>query len=113
MIFNLIEEKLSMKEESNDSEQAKRVEEPQIIWYVYMCISQSAHYYVGISPNPEERVIKHNSGDGSKMAKDQGLFTLVYISKPFPSKSLARKREIQLKGWTRIKKEKLISGAWE
>jgi hypothetical protein len=28
----------------------------------------------------------------------------------YPNKSEARKREIQLKGWTRIKKEKLIRG---
>ena len=54
----------------------------------------------------------HNQGYGSKMAKDQGKFELVYTSDSFASKSEARKREIQLKGWSRLKKEKLISGEY-
>ena len=81
-------------------------------WYVYICESKAHHYYVGISPTPLERVAEHNLGVGSKMARDQGTFTLKYISEPFNNKSAARKREIQLKGWTRSKKEKLISGEW-
>jgi len=47
------------------------------------------------------------------MAVQQGPFVLVYVSKEFPNKSLARKREIQIKKWTRDKKEKLISGEWK
>ena len=82
-------------------------------WYVYICNSNAGHCYVGISPDPEKRTAKHNSGEGSKMAKDQGKFTLVYVSKSFPDKSTARKQELQLKSWTREKKEKLISGEWE
>jgi len=46
------------------------------------------------------------------MAKQQGPFTLVYISTQFSNKSQARKREIQLKKWSREKKEKLINGEW-
>ncbi len=81
-------------------------------WFVYICESKSRHYYVGISPNPVGRVSKHNSSSGAKMAKDQGGFELLYVSNPFPNKSAARRREIQLKGWTREKKEKLIIGSW-
>jgi len=47
------------------------------------------------------------------MASDQGSFRLMYVSKPYSDKSIARKREIQIKGWTRLKKEKLIKGEWE
>jgi predicted GIY-YIG superfamily endonuclease len=82
-------------------------------WYVYICKSAASHYYVGISPDPAERLVKHNSGLGSKMARDQGVFTLLYVSRPFSSKSQARKREIQIKGWSREKKEKLINGEWQ
>jgi predicted GIY-YIG superfamily endonuclease len=82
-------------------------------WYVYICRTSADHYYVGISPNPIARLSRHNSGNGSKMARDQGKFELLYISSPFPDKSTARKREIQVKGWTRAKKEKLIAGTWQ
>ena len=45
-----------MKSESNDSEQAKRVEEPPKSWYVYICESKARHYYVGISHDPIDRI---------------------------------------------------------
>lgn len=82
-------------------------------WYVYICESSARHYYVGISPNPELRLEHHNKGKGAKMARDQGGFTLLYISKPFSNKSEARKREIQVKKWSREKKQKLINGEWD
>ena len=81
-------------------------------WFVYIAKSRFGHYYTGISPSPEKRIVKHNTGKGSKMAKDQGPFELVYTSSFFDTKSEARKREIQIKGWTKNKKEKLISGEW-
>ncbi len=46
------------------------------------------------------------------MARQHGSFSLVYISPAFPNKSGARKREVQLKGWSREKKGKLINGEW-
>ncbi len=81
-------------------------------WFVYIAKSRFDHYYTGISNHPEQRIIDHNSGDGSQMAKDQGPFKLAYVSQPFPNKSGARTREAQIKGWTKEKKEKLISGEW-
>lgn len=81
-------------------------------WYVYICTASTNRYYVGITTDPAERLKKHNAGAGSQFARDQGPFRLVYISSVFKNKSEARKREIQLKGWSREKKEKLISGEW-
>ena len=81
-------------------------------WFVYIAQAKTGYYYTGISPEPEKRIIKHNTGKGSQMAKQQGPFILVYTSKPFLNKSEARKREIQVKGWDRNKKEKLIQGDW-
>jgi len=43
-------------------------------------------------------------------AVHQGLFVLVYKSDSFSNKVEARKREAQIKKWSRNKKEKLISG---
>ncbi len=82
-------------------------------WFVYIAAAGTGRYYVGITNDPQERLRKHNSGKGSRMATQQGPFTLVYLSHPFPNKSEARKREIQLKGWTVEKKQKLINGEWQ
>jgi predicted GIY-YIG superfamily endonuclease len=82
-------------------------------WFVYIAKARTGRYYVGITTDPAGRVKKHNSGRGSTFAINQGPFILVYVSSGFASKSLARTREIQLKGWTKAKKEKLISGEYE
>ncbi|MBI2195637.1 MAG: GIY-YIG nuclease family protein [Candidatus Levybacteria bacterium] len=82
-------------------------------WYVYIAKAKTGRYYTGITTNPNKRIIKHNSGKGSRFAIEQGPFELVYSSKAFPDKSEARKREIQIKCWSREKKLKLISGVWK
>ncbi len=82
-------------------------------WFVYIATAHTGRYYVGITTNPQERIKEHNSGEGSKFAMNQGPFVLSYVSLPLPNKSEARKREMQIKGWTREKKEKLIRGEWK
>jgi putative endonuclease len=82
-------------------------------WFVYIAQAKTGKYYTGITHNPEERIIKHNSGHGSQMARQQGPFVLVYISSPYLNKSQARVREIQIKKWSVNKKKKLISGEWK
>ena len=82
-------------------------------WYVYIAKAKTGRYYTGITTNPNKRIIKHNSGKGSRFAIEQGPLELVYISKAFPDKSEVRKREIQIKGWSREKKLKLIIGVWK
>lgn len=82
-------------------------------WFVYIAIARTGRYYTGISPDPTQRLEKHNSGKGSQMARQEGPFTMKYVSAPFLSKSDARKREIQIKGWSVDKKRKLILGEWK
>ncbi|MDP3948394.1 MAG: GIY-YIG nuclease family protein [bacterium] len=79
------------------------------LWYVYIAKARTGFYYTGITTNVLERVIKHNNGKGLQMGKQQGPFVLVYESSSFPNKSEARKREAQIKGWSRLKKNKLIN----
>lgn len=81
-------------------------------WFVYIAEARTGAYYVGITTDPTERIAKHNRGDGSRMAIQQGPFILRYTSEPLKSKSEARLREAQIKGWSREKKEKLIKGEW-
>ena len=100
-------------EESSDPEQAQRVEGPNMQkWYVYIAKARTQRFYTGITIDPVKRIMKHNAGQGSMFAINQGPFCLVYVSTPFLNKSEARKREIQIKNWSRYKKLKLISGCW-
>jgi len=57
----------------------------------------------------EQRLSDHQTSHGAKFIKDFGDFKLVYTEE-FESRSAAMKRERQLKGWTRAKKEALIAG---
>jgi putative endonuclease len=81
-------------------------------WYVYIAKTKSDKLYTGVSNNVTDRIEKHNKGKGAKFTRANGPVTLVYVSESL-TKSEALKREIQIKGWTRAKKEKLISGEWK
>jgi len=78
-------------------------------WYIYILLCKDKSYYVGITNDLEKRVILHNAGKGSKYLLSKLPVTLLYSEK-YINKSGARKREIQLKGWSRTKKENLIKG---
>ncbi|MBM3231086.1 GIY-YIG nuclease family protein [Candidatus Peregrinibacteria bacterium] len=82
-------------------------------WFVYIAQARTGRYYVGITTNPDERIQEHNAGKGSRFAVNQGPFRLAWISQSFAGKSAARKREAQIKKWTREKKQKLIKGEWK
>lgn len=82
-------------------------------WYVYIATARTGRLYVGISKDPTKRIDDHNSGKGAYFAKLQGPFELTYVSVPYSTKSEAAKREKQIKGWTRAKKEKLKTGEWK
>ena len=77
-------------------------------WHLYIAQAPTGRYYTGITENPQQRIVTHNAGMGAKFAYDQGALRLLYVSPSFPDKSSARKREMQIKKWTREKKEKLI-----
>jgi len=82
------------------------------VWFVYICRARTGRYYTGITKDPLRRLERHNSGRGSRFAVEQGPFELVYVSLGFFAKHMARRREVQIKGWSRSKKEKLIRGEW-
>ncbi len=81
-------------------------------WYAYIAITPTGRYYTGITTDTNRRILEHNKGQGAKIARDTGNLRLQYVSKPFNSQSQARKREVQIKGWRKDKKLKLISGEW-
>jgi putative endonuclease len=88
------------------------ISSPAMPWFVYIAQAPTGRYYTGITTNPHRRIQEHNSGEGSRFAYDQGALRLLYKSRPFKDQSSARLREVQIKHWTRMKKEKLIQGEW-
>jgi len=63
--------------------------------------------YVGSTNNPPEREIRHNTALGAQWTKQHGGGKIIYIEN-FETLAKARQREVQVKKWSRIKKENLI-----
>ncbi len=73
-----------------------------------MLLCDQKTFYVGITPDLLERMRKH--GDKlSFFTKKFSDLKLVYCEK-YRSKFDVAKREKQIKGWSRAKKQKLING---
>jgi len=69
----------------------------------------SGHYYIGSTANLKRRINEHAKGHSNKTTKENGYRRILY-SEIHPDKPSAENRERQIKGWTRIKKLKLIRG---
>ncbi|MFH1230763.1 MAG: GIY-YIG nuclease family protein, partial [Planctomycetota bacterium] len=65
--------------------------------------------YSGITNDLVQRVKKHNSGKGAKFTSVRNPVKLVFSEK-YDNISLARKREEQVKRWSKMKKEDMIKG---
>jgi len=77
--------------------------------YVYILTNiRKTMLYVGVTSNLSRRLSEHDEGKGSLFTSKYNIKYLVYFEK-FNSINLAIEREKQLKGWTRVKKNKLIS----
>ncbi|HLD01714.1 MAG TPA: GIY-YIG nuclease family protein [Patescibacteria group bacterium] len=81
-------------------------------WYVYIIECSDGTYYTGLTWKPEIRYEQHLSAFGSKYTAKHGVKKLAYLEE-HENLEVARLREKQIKDWNRVKKEKLISGAWK
>lgn len=79
------------------------------IWCIYILLCSDGTYYVGSTNNLERRLGRHNSGDGAKYTRGRRPVKIVW-SQVCDSKNEALSREVQIKRWSRQKKEKLVSG---
>jgi len=77
--------------------------------YILECLDNS--YYIGRTWRTELRFDQHIAGLGGKYTEKHGVKRLVYMEE-YNNFEEASLREKQLKGWTREKKEKLITGEW-
>lgn len=104
-------------------------------YYTYILRLANNEYYIGSTINLQHRIREHNEGLDF-YTKSRLPVTLVYFEErpeqreqrgssltlcrvvrgedcsQYPTQEEAYKREKQLKGWSRSKKEKLISGEW-
>jgi len=80
-------------------------------FYIYILRTDNNQLYIGHTNNVNRRELEHEHfHHGAKFIKDNRLkFEIVYTEK-FSTRAEAMKREKQLKGWTRVKKEALIAG---
>ncbi|MDP2585709.1 MAG: GIY-YIG nuclease family protein [Candidatus Levybacteria bacterium] len=75
--------------------------------YLYILKNPKNHLYIGTTFNLQKRLNRHNHGDGAEFTKRNKTFELAY-KEEFSTLLEARKREKQIKGWRREKKENLI-----
>ena len=83
--------------------------EGQYLTYILLCSDDS--YYVGTTDDMRVRLHDHNHEKGAVWTGLRRPVKLVYYE-TYPTLVVARRRERQIKGWTRLKKEKLIKGEW-
>lgn len=77
--------------------------------FVYILNCADGSYYVGSTSDVAERERMHNEGHGAEYTAARRPVCVIY-SEPHGSWPAARKREAQLKGWSRAKKHALIEG---
>jgi len=80
-------------------------------WYVYIIECQDKSYYTGLTWKPDLRWIQHLLGLGARYTSKHIVKKIVYLEE-YSDLDEARRREKQIKGWTRKKKENLIKGKW-
>ena len=77
-------------------------------WFVYIVKCNDGFLYTGITWNLKKRIKEHNSGIKTSLHKGKIPVRLVYWEK-FEDRFGAAKKEKEIKGWRRSKKESLIS----
>ncbi len=80
-------------------------------WYVYILECCDGSYYVGMTWQPDTRWRQHLSLLGALYTHKHRPKRVAYLEE-YENLEEARARELQIKGWTRVKKEKLIKGEW-
>jgi putative endonuclease len=76
-------------------------------WFCYMVRCADRSFYVGITNDVEERVKRHNWGVGPSYTAKRRPVALVW-TQSYESSDAARRREKEIKGWSRTKKFELV-----
>lgn len=76
--------------------------------FFYLARCADSSLYAGTCVNVQEREEKHNSGKGAKYTRSRSPVTIIYTEE-FETLSEARKREAEVKKWTKTRKEMLVN----
>jgi putative endonuclease len=75
--------------------------------FVYIIECKNGKYYTGMAYDLERRINQHKEGRGARFIKTFGFKELVYVERR-RTRSLAMRREREIKRMSRIEKEVLI-----
>jgi putative endonuclease len=78
------------------------------MWYLYLLLCDKKTFYVGISNDLAKRLNEHRNKE-SFYTRKFSFIEVVYCEK-YSTANEAAKREKQIKGWNRAKKQMLIDG---
>jgi predicted GIY-YIG superfamily endonuclease len=81
-------------------------------FFLYMLRCADGKLYVGHTDDLEKRIALHKSGALGGWTKRRRPVELVFAD-GFATRAEALEREMQVKGWTRAKKEALIARDWK
>ncbi|OGE81312.1 MAG: hypothetical protein A2826_02010 [Candidatus Doudnabacteria bacterium RIFCSPHIGHO2_01_FULL_43_23] len=76
-------------------------------FYFYILRCKDSTLYCGSTNNTKNRIKRHNAGHGSIYVRAHGGGEMVYFES-YPTLAEAMRREVEVKKWTRQKKENLI-----
>lgn len=79
------------------------------MWFCYILECSDGTLYTGITNNLENRILKHNTGKGSKYTRSRTPVVLKWSLK-FNNRSEASKEEYRIKQLSRIEKNEIING---
>jgi len=77
------------------------------MYFLYILECADGSLYTGITTDVGRRLAEHKSGKGGSYTGSRKVVCIAYTEK-FPDRSLASKREAEIKRWPRAKKLKLI-----
>ncbi|MAU27122.1 MAG: hypothetical protein CMH48_14425 [Muricauda sp.] len=80
--------------------------------YLYILECADGSYYTGSTVDLEKRIVEHQEGKGANHTKKRLPVRLIYVEE-YHRIDTAFDREKQVQGWSRSKKEALISGQFD
>ncbi len=77
-------------------------------WFVYMALCADKSIYTGITTDVKRRLAQHKAGTGARYTRARQIKKILYTEKR-RTRSLALKREAEIKSWPRTQKLKFLS----
>lgn len=92
---------------NKEKKETAKDQQPNNSHYIYVLECSDGSLYTGYTTDVQRRLEEHNSGQGAKYTRGRRPVKLRH-QESFKSRSLAQKREYQIKQLPRSQKEELI-----